>query len=47
MNHRLPSNDLPRTQFLAERTFEAFLSFSHIEAAGGGALLIAAAIALL
>lgn len=47
MDHRLPHNELPRTQFLAERAFATLLRFLHVEAVSGVVLLVAAAIALL
>src|SRR5262245_34561029 len=46
MDHRLPFNDLPRAQFLAERAFTTLQRFLHVEAVGGAVLLIAAAGAL-
>src|SRR5262245_12331516 len=47
MNHRLPPNDLPRAQFLAERALTTLQRFLHVEAVSGVVLLIAAAIALI
>ena len=47
MDHRLPFNDLPRAQFLAERAFTTLQRFLHVEAVGGVVLLIAAVVALI
>src|SRR5262245_53837145 len=47
MNHRLPPNDLPRAQFLAERALTTLQRFLHVEAVSGVVLLIATAIALI
>jgi NhaA family Na+:H+ antiporter len=47
MNHRLPPNNLPRAQFLAERALTTLQRFLHVEAVGGVVLLIAAAVALI
>ena len=47
MNYRLPPNEQPRAQFLAERAFTTLQRFLHVEAVGGVALLIAAAVALI
>ncbi|PDT73541.1 Na+/H+ antiporter NhaA [Bradyrhizobium sp. C9] len=47
MDHRLPTQDLPRVQRLAERAFTTLQRFLHVEAVGGGVLLAAAAAALI
>lgn len=46
MDHRLSRRELPRAQVLAERAFDTFQRFLHIEAASGVVLLIAAITAL-
>lgn len=47
MNRRIPHNDLPRAQFLAERAVATLERFLHIEAVSGVVLLVAAAAALI
>ncbi|MHC2462848.1 NhaA family Na+:H+ antiporter [Bradyrhizobium embrapense] len=47
MDHRLPTQDLPRAQRLAERAFATLQRFLHVEAVGGGVLLAAAAAAMI
>lgn len=47
MTRRTSGQDLPRAQLLAERAFASFERFTHIQAASGIVLLIAAAIALI
>lgn len=47
MNRRPSRHDLPRAPVLTERAFAVLQDFFHLEAVGGGVLLIAAAIALL
>src|SRR5690606_15121566 len=47
MHRPVSRQDLPRAQLLAERALATFERFTHIQAASGVVLLIAAAIALL
>jgi len=47
MSHRLPPNNLPRAQFLAERALATFQRFLQVEATGGIVLLIATVVALI
>lgn len=47
MDSRLPPNELPQAQLLAERAFATLQKFLHVEAVGGIVLMIAAAVALI
>ncbi|UGY02795.1 Na+/H+ antiporter NhaA [Bradyrhizobium quebecense] len=47
MDHRLPAQDLPRAQRLAEQAFATLQRFLHVEAVSGGVLLAAAAAAMI
>jgi NhaA family Na+:H+ antiporter len=47
MDHRTPTEDLPRAQLLAEQAFATLQRFLHIEALSGVVLLLAAAAALI
>jgi NhaA family Na+:H+ antiporter len=46
MDHRVPTEHIPKAQRLAERAFAAIREFLHIEAVGGCVLLLAAVAAL-
>ena len=47
MNHRVPAEDLPRAQFLAERAFTTLLRFLKVEAVSSSVLLTVAVAALI
>jgi NhaA family Na+:H+ antiporter len=47
MNQRPSTRPIPRSQLLAERAFNTLQHFLHVEAVGGGVLVLAAVVALI